>query len=109
MEQEHANLVTLAGKCAEACELCAAGCLAESDVAAMVNCIRLDRDCADLCRLVAAFAARGSSYTTLLSAILADVCKACGAECAKHPMDHCKVCAGACRSCEAACGAARGV
>ena len=109
MQQEHANLATVAAKCAEACELCATACLAEDELKALANCITPDRDCADSCRLVATFAVRGSSFTTLLSAVLADLCKACCAECSKHPMAHCRVCAGACRSCEAACVEARSV
>ncbi|HEY4106068.1 MAG TPA: four-helix bundle copper-binding protein [Polyangiaceae bacterium] len=109
MEQEHASLLTVAARCADACEQCAAACLAEEDVKQMADCIKLDGDCADLCRLVAAFAARGSSFTLLLSAVLADLCKLCCAECSKHPFDHCRVCAGACRACEAACSDVRNV
>ncbi|MEP7303836.1 MAG: four-helix bundle copper-binding protein, partial [Caldimonas sp.] len=28
--------------------------------------------------------------------LCAEICKACGEECAKHPMDHCQACARAC-------------
>jgi len=103
MDQANEKLITLAAKCAEECERCAAACLEEPEVQKLVACIRLDLDCAALCRLIMAFAARGSSYTTLLSSMLADVCKECCAECSKHDMNHCQVCASACRSCEAAC------
>ncbi|HEX3775326.1 MAG TPA: four-helix bundle copper-binding protein [Polyangiaceae bacterium] len=109
MEQEHAGLLIVAARCADACEQCAAACLLEEDVKKMADCIKLDRDCADLCRLVGAFAARGSSFTLLLSSVLADLCKACCSECSKHPMDHCRVCASACRACEAACSDVRTV
>jgi len=103
MDQTHDKLLTVAEKCAEACERCAAACLAEEELQKLAGCIRLDLDCAALCRVVTAFAARGSAYTVSLAAVLADICKACGAECAKHEMDHCRACASACRSCEAAC------
>ena len=103
MQPQFEKLVTVAGKCAEACERCAASCLDEADIAAMTDCIKLDRDCAEVCRLISSVGARGSRFTTLLAAVLVDVCKACAEECARHDMDHCRVCASACRACAVAC------
>jgi hypothetical protein len=105
MSEEFERLVTVAENCAQECEGCATACLSEKDVAAMLDCIRLDRDCADLCRLVATFAARHSRFTTLAAHVLASVCQACAEECSRHEMGHCQACAGACRSCVAACSA----
>ncbi len=106
MSQEFNQLISVAENCAEECERCATACLAERDVAAMVDCITLDRDCADLCRVVATLAARNSRFATLVASVLATVCHACAEECSLHDMKHCKVCAGACRSCAAACAEA---
>lgn len=47
-------------RCAQECEQCAAACLGERDVQAMVDCIRLDLDCADLCWTAAALMSRES-------------------------------------------------
>ena len=107
MSEQLDRLVTVAENCAEECERCATLCLSEKDVAAMVDCVRFDRDCADLCRLVAAFAARDSPFTTLAASVLASVCKRCADECSRHDVAHCQVCAGACRSCASECAAAR--
>jgi hypothetical protein len=46
---------------------------------------------------------RGSAYTPQLAALCVEVCEACAAECAKHPMDHCQDCALACRRCASDC------
>jgi hypothetical protein len=89
--------------CADACDHCAAACLAEQDVKAMAECIRLDLDCADICRMAAAYMARGSDFAHALCALCADVCDACGDECAKHAHDHCQACAEACRRCADEC------
>jgi len=103
MHDQNSDLVTVASKCAAACEHCATSCLGSNDVQAMTDCITLDRDCADLCRLVAALASRGSRFTDSLREVLVLVCKACGDECSKHDMDHCRECAAACRACEQVC------
>jgi len=36
--------------CAQTCTTCADACLAESDVATLVRCIRLNLDCATVCQ-----------------------------------------------------------
>lgn len=98
--------------CAETCRSCADACLGESMVADLVQCIRLNLDCADVCAATGAVAARRSgSNEALIVAMLrtcADACRACGAECIHHAVEHehCRICAEACRTCEAACRAA---
>ena len=88
--------------CAAACDHCAASCLMEQDVKMMARCIALDMDCAQICRMAAAYMARGSEFATAICAMCADVCDACGEECAKHQqMKHCQECADACRRCAA--------
>jgi hypothetical protein len=50
----------------------------------MAECIRHDMDCAAICRMAAAYMARDSRYAGDLCNPCADVCEACGAECARH-------------------------
>lgn len=69
----------------------------------MVRCIRLDLDCAQICRLAAAYMARDSEFAQAVCRLCAEICQACGDECAKHSMDHCQRCAQACHECAKEC------
>lgn len=89
--------------CMAACEHCASACLREDDVAAMAECIRLDRDCADACALTARLLARASRFTHEVAQMCAQICQACAAECAQHKHDHCQECAQACKHCADEC------
>lgn len=100
---DQSSCIQACNACALACEQCAAACLGEHDVAAMAECIRLDRDCADLCRLAAAFMARGSDQAAALCQLCAQACEACAAECIRHPHAHCQQCAQACQRCAEEC------
>lgn len=107
MNNQHQHLLDTLNACIAACEWCATACLQEPDVKMMAPCISLDRDCADTCALAARLVARGSVHGQHLLRACAEVCKACGDECAKHShMQHCQECAAACRRCEVACRAA---
>lgn len=103
MSQQNQTLRQALNDCVAACEMCASACLQEEDVQMMARCIQLDRDCADLCALTARYVARGSEHTQQILQVCADLCRACGDECARHDMDHCQECAEACRRCEEAC------
>jgi hypothetical protein len=74
----------------------------------MAECVRLDRDCADICRLAAGFMARGSKFAPAVCRVCADICEACGKECAKHQAAHCQQCAEACMKCAEDCRAMAG-
>ena len=89
--------------CADACDHCATACLMEQHVQSMIRCIALDMDCAAICRLAAGYMSRGSEFAKALCGQCAEVCQACGDECAKHPMEHCRACADACRRCAQEC------
>jgi hypothetical protein len=89
--------------CADACDHCATACLKEDDVKSMAACIARDIDCAQLCRLAAGFMVRGSPLSSTLCLACAEVCEACGDECAKHPAGHCQECAQACHRCAQEC------
>lgn len=89
--------------CAVACNHCAASCLQEQDVKAMARCIALDIDCAEICLLAAAAMSRGSEQAKAICTACAEVCRVCGDQCARHPMEHCQRCAQACRRCAEEC------
>lgn len=103
MHERYESCIEACNACADACDHCAAACLAEPDVKKMAECIRLDMDCAAICRLASGYMARGSSFAQDVCGLCADVCEACGAECAKHPQDHCQACADVCRRCAEEC------
>jgi hypothetical protein len=97
--------------CVVTCTGCADACLAEPDVVDMVRCIRLCLDCADQCIATERIAVRQTEreVATLRGALDACIatCRASAEECAKHAAhhEHCRVCEGVCRSCQAACEA----
>lgn len=101
--QQFQNCIDACNACAVACNYCAASCLREPDVKAMARCIALDMDCAAICQTAAAFMARDSEHAEALCTLCAEICEACGDECAKHDMDHCQACARACKLCAEAC------
>jgi hypothetical protein len=103
MHQEFVSCIEACDACARACDDCASQCLHEGDVAAMVRCIALDIDCAQVCRLASAYMARNSEQAAAVCRFCADVCEACGQECAKHAHAHCQACAQACQQCADAC------
>ena len=102
--EQFKSCIEACNACAEACDHCAASCLKEPDVKAMARCIALDIDCAEICRLAAGYMSRASECAPDICALCAEVCDACGDECAKHPkMEHCRQCAEACRRCAEEC------
>jgi hypothetical protein len=102
-QQQFSSCIKACYDCAAACDMCAAACLREADPKTMARCIALDIDCAELCRAAAACMARGSEFAEALCQTCAEICNACGDECAKHKMDHCQRCAEACRRCAEEC------
>jgi len=88
--ETYAACIEACNGCATACNHCAASCLKETDVKMMARCIALDMDCAAACQLAAATMARGSEFAKAICALCADICQACGEECAKHKHDHCQ-------------------
>ena len=101
--QQYENCIKACNECLIACEACASSCLHEHDVKMMVGCIELDRDCAAICSLAVQFMSRGSKYAAKLCALCAEICQACGDECAKHKPEHCQKCAAACHKCAEEC------
>src|SRR6266540_954689 len=93
-EQFHACI-----DCAVACDVCAAACLQERDMAKLARCIALDIDCAQICRLAAGFMSRGSESAVDACELCAQICEACADECARHDSEHCRECARSCGTC----------
>lgn len=97
-------------ECAGTCTVCADACLSEQMVAELVRCIRLNQDCADVCAMTACVLLRSGAEPqgTVLRRLLetcAEICRACGEECARHAQmhEHCRICAQSCRDCEETC------
>ena len=107
--REHASCIQACVQCAQECDHCADACLSEQDAKTMAECIRLDRDCAEICWMASAFMSRGSQFAVALCRLCAESCEACGAECARHEVDHCQRCAEACRHCAEECRKMAGV
>ena len=103
LNQQFQAAIDACNDCADACDLCVASCLQESDVGMMARCISLDIDCAQICRMTAGFLARQSELLDILCETCAEICEACGDECERHESQHCKDCADACRRCAEEC------
>ena len=109
---DHAKVlecITACYSCTEACNACADACLGEKDVAGSVSCIRDCHDCADVSLATARIISRFTRTDFNLAGAQLRACiqasESCGAECARHQMEHCRVCAEACRRCGQACEA----
>lgn len=101
--EKYASCIEACYQCAAACDHCATACLTEDNVKMMARCIALDIDCAEICRISAGFMARNSEFASRLCALCAEICQACGDECAKHEHGHCQECAQACHRCAEEC------
>ncbi|RQP21975.1 four-helix bundle copper-binding protein [Albitalea terrae] len=101
--QQFQSCIDACNECAVACNHCATACLQEPDVKMMARCSALDIECAAICQLAAASMARGGEFASAICAVCADICEACGDECAKHSMAHCQDCAKACQRCAQEC------
>jgi hypothetical protein len=92
--------------CAEALKACQACAFADiqSGDALMDACALLNLDCADICTTTLNALARRSPHYGDFCAVCAHLCRACAAECARHPHHaHCLHCAQACERCAVAC------
>ena len=95
--------ITACYSCTEACNACADACLGEKEVAQMIECIRDCNDCADVCLATARIISRFTRTDFKLAGAQlragVQACQICGAICESHgaKMEHCRVCAEACR------------
>lgn len=112
---DHDDRTVLAGcieaclECSQVCTACAEACLSERDVARLSDCIRIVLDCADVTGATARVLSRHPGYDANLRRALLAACRAACAlaadQCERgaEAYTHCRVCADACRRCEAAC------
>ena len=98
--------------CAQACTACADACLGEDSVSDLRRCITLCLNCADVCETTARAVSRTTGFDSQQARVIVEAsiatCRACRAECEHHGamgMEHCAICARACRQCEEACQA----
>ncbi|TXD33896.1 four-helix bundle copper-binding protein [Lujinxingia vulgaris] len=90
--------------CAQFCVLCADACLAEEKVEEMRECIRRCLACAESCEATAHQLVRYDErdrtilYSQLQASAVAT--RVCAEECERHAeaMEHCRICAQACRN-----------
>jgi len=102
--KQYESCIKACHECAMECEHCATACLNEDDLKRLAQCIQLNRDCADICAFATQIMARDSKFSKDICSLCAEICQACGDECAKHDdMDHCKKCADACYRCAEEC------
>jgi uncharacterized protein DUF326 len=101
--EKYQSCIDACNDCMIACEHCATECLHEDDVKMMARCIELDRACAIICATAARSMASGSEFAGRICGICAEICQACGNECAKHKAQHCQDCAKACHRCAEEC------
>jgi len=98
------NAIVTAYECAQICTTCADSCLAEREVDALSTCIRTNLDCAEICLVTGSMLSRvGSGREEVLRGQLRTchlALRACEEECTLHAerMNHCRICAQACRA-----------
>lgn len=96
-------------ECAQTCTVCADACLGEDMVSDLSACIRTDLDCADICTTTGNILSRQTGRNTGVTRAVLQACRTacavCAEECESHAgmHEHCRICAEACRRCEAAC------
>jgi len=70
----------------------------------MAACIQSDMECAAICYASAQLMSLGSTKAKEICRLCADICEACGNECARHTHSrHCQECAQACKECADEC------
>lgn len=94
------NCIRACLDCFKSCETCIGAHAGEQ---AMAECIRLCIDCSNICEASAGACARDSRQAEKFAALCAEICDACGAECAKFDSPECHDCAEKCRHCAEEC------
>src|SRR4051794_29001532 len=82
--QQYQSCIEACLQCATICNNCSSSCTQEQDVQKMALCIQLSMECAALCYSTAQLLSLGSKKAKEVARICAQLCEACGTECAKH-------------------------
>ena len=67
------------------------------------------RECADICGITAKFIARNAIFSKHVAALCANICDACGTECARFPDEMSQHCAEMCFHCAKECRVFAGI
>ncbi len=102
----HQSLANAASACSTAADACVTHCvdmLAGGDKS-LQKCAVTSREVATVCSGLQSLAAQDSPHLASYAKVAAEICKACEAECRKHP-EHavCKSCGDSCAACAAEC------
>lgn len=103
MTHQFQTCIDACNTCVAECERCTTSCLEETDVTALAQCIKLNRDCAAACYLAIRLMQSHSTYAQEFCRLCAEICQQCADECNKHDHEHCKRCAEACKRCAEEC------
>ena len=95
--------ITACQKCAAQCEQCAVTCSLSVNVNSLARCLELSIYCADMCRLTASLLQRGELQALRFSALCAEICDICAAECERFEDASCLRCVLACKECAEMC------
>ncbi|RSK29290.1 four-helix bundle copper-binding protein [Bacillus sp. HMF5848] len=98
-------LVNTIQHCAATCDHMITHLICHEDINCRRQQLLLLRDCADICNLTASFVARNSHFARMLAGVCANICEACGRECAQFPDYHSQHCSQVCLHCAKECRA----
>jgi hypothetical protein len=101
--QEYQKCIDACLRCVSVCNHTASACLSEDSVKMLTRCIQLNLECAAICSAAAQVMCLNGRYAEQLCRMCAEICQACGDECAKHSSQHCQDCAAACYKCAEEC------
>ena len=99
-------LIKAASACSNAAELCLTHCLAALAAGdkSLQACAATSREVATVCTALRSLAAQNAPHLAAYAKVAAEICKACEAECRKHPQHAtCTSCADTCAACAAEC------
>jgi len=103
---KHQSLIEASSACSTAAELCVTHCVAMLAEGAkdLEACAGTSREVAVVCGGLRSLAAQSAPHLAAYAKTAAEICRACEAECRKHPQHPtCKACADACAACAAEC------
>lgn len=90
-------------QCASVCDHMVTAMLGAPDVENRRNQIRLLIDCAHVCHKLATYLASNSPFAKRMASLCAQVCEACGRECARFSDQMSRMCAEICMTCAQEC------
>lgn len=99
----HERLLRTLADCEATCEHMTTIIKRRNDVNLRTRQLSLLRDCADICGLTYKYIARNSMFSRHIASLCAQICTACGNECARFPDAESQHCARICLNCAIEC------